>query len=503
MAQQPSELRSGSPLIEFASERNRAWLFPVVLAVLVALLILAWGIFFNWGNFSINFEDWAVVWATRLEAWRLALQDNTLPFHLSDIGAMRSSGDRYFTVGDMVFTPQVILLKWMSVQMYTLVNQILLALVGTWFLVRFRNKYRLSVAAFTFMFLLFHFNGFIVTHMSEGHLSWGGYYLFPAFIFYLTEIRDGKVGWKTAGAIAWIMMFMMGQGSLHHYVWCLLALGFLTIIDWKHAPGYIKAIGFSVLLGIFRLIPSFYFEFGRITTGLELLGGYPSVGEFVKSLLYNVGPKLAMPGQLFRESELGYWEFSLFIGKIAFVAIGLLIVVQLLVALRDRSIPYLLLTAAFLTVLSIDDMFFKVFFYQPMIVGTERVISRFAGLALVIVIMISSIQLQRIFDRLVGARIWLVSLLSPVVLGGIGFELWRHMQQWSVVQAAKDFPYLWRDLSRIKITNHSDPIYFQVLAVSAGISLAAAIVLFILQRRSGGSATALQSGSDPAPAQPQ
>ena len=265
-------------------EKKYRWLPWVWISLLFLAGALLWTYFFNFGNVPIDYMDWAEVWAARLQAWRDALLHNTLPFHLSDVGAMRTTSDRYFSVADMVSTPQLILLRCLEVGPYALINNLILYSFATYSLLKIRKKYGISLIVFTMMFLLFQFNGFIVSHLSVGHLSWGGYYLFPEFTYYLLQLEEEDRSWKWVTKMAFLLFFMFLQGSFHHLVWCLMVLGILAVIRWRYFFTILKAGIATILLSMPRILPVFS-RVGDFTDQPDILGGYPRLINIFQAMV--------------------------------------------------------------------------------------------------------------------------------------------------------------------------------------------------------------------------
>lgn len=444
------------------------WLTVIWIGALVLAGAILWGIFFNWGDVPFNYMDWAEVWAPRMQAWRDALLNNTLPFHLSDRSALRTANDRYFSVPDMVSSPQVVLLRWLEVGVYAFVNNLILYGVATYFLLLIRKKYSLSLYAFTVLFLIFHFNGFIVTHLSIGHLSWGGYYLFPPFILLLLEMVEGDRSWRWVTRMALVLFFIWMQGSFHHLVWCLICLGVLAIVRWRYFPQLLKAGAFGLLLSTPRLLPAALVELNKGSRGIDFLGGYPSVGNLLYSLVYNSTPDMGWPGLVF-ESSLGYWEFDVFVGWAGLLFLAVFgIGSTVFCHYRRKEVPALLVPVLVLGILSINDNYLKVLFYQPVLVSSERVTSRMFGLALVTLLILTGINYQKTV-RLIRQH-FLVQILQIVLLLMLISELLLHTLRWSVKNASLAFAADFRDLSRIHVSNHADPDYFWALGIGMVVS---------------------------------
>lgn len=462
-------------------EKSHPWLPYLWLGALILAGAILWGIFFHWGNVPFNYMDWAEVWAARLQAWRDALVHNTLPFHLSDLAAMRSTGDRYFAVADMVSSPQVVLLRWLDVGTYSLVNNLILYGIASYYLLVIRKKYNLSLFAFAFLFLLFQFNGYIVAHLSIGHLSWGGYYLFPAFVLFLLELLEGNHSWGWVTKMAVLLFFMFMQGSFHHLVWCFIVLGIMAVIRWRHFFQIFKAVLFTILLSMWRVIPAFWGKFSAPSQGIDFLGGFPNLFNILKAMIYNSTPDMALPMQVFN-SNLGYWEFDIFIGVVGtFIILGFGLFSLAYWQYKQREFPYLLVPAAALTFLSIDDNFLKVLFYNPALVSSERVASRMIGLALVILIILAAIYYQKSLNRI--KQNFVVHVTQLALLFVLIIELVLHTLRWSVKNASFTFGVEFRDLSGIHVSNHADPQYFSMLGIGLLVTILSTAFLVWVNRK--------------------
>jgi hypothetical protein len=465
-------------------EKDFPWLTPLWIGLLILAGLFLWGHFFNWGDINFNYMDWGEVWAARMQAWHVALEKNTIPLHLNDLGAMRTENDRYFTVGDMVSSPQVILLRWLEVGLYTLVNNWILYGVAAFFLIQIRKKFKLSLFAFAFMFLLFQFNGFIVTHLAVGHLSWGGYYLFPAFVLFLLEVLEGDRSWKWVSKMAFLLFFMFLQGSLHHLVWCFIVMGILAVTRWKSFLPLAKAVLFAVLLSMPRVLPVF-FRLNGLMNEMDFLDGFHRLGDILHSMVFNAGPEYGMPGKVY-ESVLGYWEFDIFTG---WVGLGLILVFGIIFyafwQAKKKTFPWLLLPAFALVFLSIQDNYLKVLFYNPLLASSERVTSRMMGLALAIFIILAAIGYQRFLEALPENLSFNLLFLLPqlALLPVLAYDLVLHTLRWSVKNGIIYLSSAERDLSRIQISNHPDPVYFGLLIGGSLVSLASMAFLFWISRR--------------------
>ncbi len=134
---------------EEQSFRWLSWLWLIGLALAGAAL---WGKFLNWGHIPFDFHDWAEVNAPRVAFLRDAVIKGMLPLHMPDASALRNITDRYLALPDMLVSPQIILLRWLEVGQFILVNTWLLYALGMLGLLWLRRRFRLSLAAFTILF---------------------------------------------------------------------------------------------------------------------------------------------------------------------------------------------------------------------------------------------------------------------------------------------------------------------------------------------------------------
>jgi hypothetical protein len=454
-------------------EKKYPWLSRAWIGALFLAGALLWVFFFNWGDGPFQYHDWSEVWTTRQQAWRDALLKNTLPFHLNDVGAMRTDGDRYFTVADMVVSPQVILLRWLEVGPYTMVNSLLLYSIATWSLLRIRKRFGLSLFAYAVLFLLFHFNGFIVCHFSVGHLSWGGYYFFPAFVLLLLALLEGDHSWRWVTQMAFVLFFILLQGSFHHFFWCFLVLASLGITAWRHAIPLIKVAAATLMLSMLRILPIMS-RIGDLHEDFHFLSGYPSLGHILVALTYNSTPNMAMPRTIF-ENNLGYWEFDIYIGWVGVAFLGIFSIFMLYDYFRERKFPYLILSVVMLVLFSIQDYFPRAFFNQTWLISSERVTTRMLGLVLVMLIILAAIYYQKAVD--LTRLAWWLKLVQLTLLVVLAYDLVLHTLRWSVKSTYLAFGIGLRDLSLIHVSNHADPAYYSILAIGSGISLLTALFL--------------------------
>ena len=126
--------------------------------------VFLWGKFLNWGDIPFDWLDWAEINAPRTAFLKDAVTKGVLPLHMPDSSALRGVTDRFMSIPDALLSPQILLLRFMDVGTFFLVDTLLLYTIGMFGLLWFRRRYSLSLASFSALFLLFNFNGHILAH---------------------------------------------------------------------------------------------------------------------------------------------------------------------------------------------------------------------------------------------------------------------------------------------------------------------------------------------------
>ncbi len=85
--------------------------------------ILLWGTFLGWGSFLPTFHDWGDVTDPRLFFLQDSIQHGMLPLHISGKLPLGGITDRYLAVPDVFLSPQALLLAFLPVSTFVLVNQ--------------------------------------------------------------------------------------------------------------------------------------------------------------------------------------------------------------------------------------------------------------------------------------------------------------------------------------------------------------------------------------------
>jgi hypothetical protein len=466
----------------------------VTVAWLVGLLLFGgylWGVFYSWGNISLDFLDWAEVTGPRYALLKDALSKGEFPLHAANQTALRGVTDRYFAIPDTPFSPEIIALRYLKIRQYLFYDTLLWYGIGFAGLLLLRRKYQLSPLVFLLLFLLFNFNGCITGHLAVGHSIYTGYFLLPFFILLVLDLLEREqAGWKWVLGMAALQLVMLLQGSFHLYLWCLMFLALLALFNLRLLRPVALAGIFSVLVGLPRLLPP-ALAVERITH--EALGGLATVMDLFVSLAVLRDPDRAMvlPSKIY---PLRWWEQDYFIGLLGLALVVVFGVVAPLLRARntggERKPAHLQLLAACLafTFLSIGQVYGTILKILPVPPLTgERVSSRFFTITLAALLALAAIYLQRWLDRRrLPAWGQLVMLGLSVMLY---HDLNQHLQAWRIRYLdglVYLFPKVPFDAAQHTISNHADPQYFALLgggAAAAALALAFLVVMAWKERK--------------------
>ena len=460
-------------------EKKYPWLKWIWILSLFIVGALLWGKFLNFGRITFDFHDWAEISAPRVAFIQDAVKKGMLPLHMPDGSALRNVTDRFMSIPDPILSPQIILLAFMDVGPFILVNTLLLYIVGGLGLLWFRKKFSLSLGVFTVLFFLFNFNGHMLSHFSVGHINYTGYYLFPWAIALIIKMLEDTNSWKWVLSSSLLLFLVFLQGSYHHFIWLLMLFGLIGLARWDVLPQVIKVLFFSILLSMVRILPP-ALEAAKFDS--EFLGGYPTVLDVLKAMVVIVQPSQAFDHRTLL-TTLGWWEFDLYIGLFGaaiFLFFGVYKGIQS-IANKENILRPFYLPIVILFVLSIGRVYRLVRLVPVPLFAGERVSSRMIIVPFVIILLLAAIELQKWIDR---------QTMTPLrKIGGLGFillivhDLWQYLKFWQVTNSVQFFPVTPVDLSIKVVANHPDPQYFTALGVGAGISLLALIFLISMAVR--------------------
>jgi hypothetical protein len=257
--------------------------------------------------FTVN--DWFHDW-NYMRVVQEALQTATMPYHVNGLGQMNHVESRFLGATIYITSPQIILLYWLEPSVFVVVNHLIMYSVGFYGCLMIRDRYQLGIVAFTYLFILFNFNGYLVGKVAA-YGSWEmGEYLMPYFVFILfgvMEFKDGgsrsQIRWGLYMAIA--LTALLYQATMNLYVHCITFIAFWTIANYKLWRFSAIAIFATFAMGCVRLLPMVFTRGSGMNEHYWSWGGYSSFDQYVKALV--------VPQGILDAPAFAWWEFSLFV----------------------------------------------------------------------------------------------------------------------------------------------------------------------------------------------
>ncbi|HEY45596.1 MAG: hypothetical protein AMJ88_13945 [Anaerolineae bacterium SM23_ 63] len=434
-----------------------SWIFALLLIGLVM-----WVYFLDGGRIQFEIHDWPKEWQY-YTILKQALTDKTIPLHTNP---NPNAPERFLSIPETVLSPQILSLSFLEPGQFVLLNALLLFSIGFLGLLLIKRRYNLSPITFGVLFLLFSFNGHIVSHVSVGHSMWFGYYLLPFFMLQLFRLIDHDYDHKWPLVMGLILFGITLQGSIHFYVWCVMLLLILLVILRPHRIPILKSLIASALLAAHRILPAalVFAENKR-----RFFPGYINFTDILSALVKDVSPYEAISGRL-----VGWWELDHYVSLVGLLFILLFGFYPLFDPNHEEKssskfLP-LYIPMIIMMILSVSYLYQPIHSLPIPLVGLERVPSRFLIMSVVGVIFIAAISAQGwLSTRVQSITKRFISLTFFIIMG---HDILRHVRIWRVDNFARALPDPDRVfVSDIQILNQPDPTYVWIIGISTAVTV--------------------------------
>jgi hypothetical protein len=398
----------------------------LILGIVYVIGAFHWGWLLNYGRLHYKYMDWEKFF-DYYGVIQKALIENTIPYFMP---YFYKGTNQFLSIPETDLSPTIFLLKYLNVDDFFLTQLLVMYSLGFIGCLLFKKRYQWSLFTFVFFLLIFNLNGHIVSHLAIGHWPWISYFLFPFFIMWVFRLVEGQVSWRHGTYLAWILFGMLLLGGIHPFVWCLLFLGILCLFKIKFWKPVSLGVMLAVVFSSYRIIPAAVTYFGYKN---DFLSGFPSVSVFWKALTSVRGQENMFVWNFGADDIAPWWEVDHYIGTI-----GLLVIIYfgILLRLKKKSQwginDYWILNGPMLvlTILSLGRIFEWLTLIPMPLISVERVSARFLIIPLLILLVISCIWMQQMFNRL-SAR-WSVIILGLTGLLTEAVLLFEHSAIWNV-----------------------------------------------------------------------
>jgi hypothetical protein len=442
--------------------------------------VIIWGSLLNWGNVSAV-HDWAEINLPRLAFLQNAVRTLSLPLHMAGTGALRGLTDRFLSIPDVILSLDIILLSFLNIDTFILIHWLFCYTLGFISLIWLYKRHNVQPDSLFLLFILVNFNGHIVSHLSVGHFTWGGYFLFPWLIILCMELRTVKRNWIWISAVAVLMLFMWLLGSFQQYIIGLILLLLFSLFSWRKTGTVLISVLFSILVSLGRILPSILI-FGIADNAP--LGGYPLLRFMWSSVISTRTVDNWLPYMNF-QSPLGWWEFNIYFGKIGILLLVALGAFWILQQLFEKRISAFWLPIFGLFYLSIRNNYAEYITWIPLFSGI-RVYTRLIIIPLIIVVIIGVVALEKIREKLPKIGKIISSIVIWLFGGYLAYDLLHWAFQWDVEKVQQIFSVVDLDLISQVVGNHSDPLYSSTLiagTICSTLSLAFLIIMSLRENK--------------------
>jgi hypothetical protein len=383
----------------------------------------------GFAGMSFNVADWPKE-VRYYVALQQAIVDGRIPWYVSkSIQETR----KFLANPEVPWSPEIALLRFVGIELFLVLKVLLWYAAGFAGLLLIRRRYGLSLLAFTFLFLLFTFNGHVVAHLAIGHSMWTGYFLLPFVFLYLVDL----LGDSPATAplkLALVFFLMLLQGSLHVFAWCVLLLLLAVALRRRAWRAALVALAWTAALAACRLVPAAVVLFGRMDQ--VFVSGYPSAGDLLAALVAIRPVTYPRQGGLF--GTLNWWEYDAYLG-----VVGLAWLIWFGIVLRfkrpeARSFAALDGPLAVVALLALDDLYAPINRLGLPLLSGERVSSRLLIVPIVFLLPAAAVRMQRVLEVSTRKRILEVVGLAAAIVIAAGLA--AHSHAWSLPVLERTWP---------------------------------------------------------------
>jgi hypothetical protein len=378
-----------------------------------------------------------------------SLRTFTLPYHVPNLPKIVTSTERFLGAVHYTISPQTMLLYFINSQVFTVINLLLMYSVGFFGCILIKRRYKLGLLSFTFLFLLFNFNGYWVEKVTIYGAGYMGYFFMPFVIDTIFRIKDLdqsdiKGQYRLGLLLGVFSAAILFQGSFHLFVEIITFIIIWGIVNFRYWQATLASLVATFSLGMVRLLPA------AISYGVEpnphaaIWGGYRHPQQIIDAFV-DLRTHLDEP-------IYSWWEYSLYISVIGLfflVYLGMLAPFLRLEWSRFKGWKALVVPCFVILIISFRQWkHFIIPNFIPLL-NAESMTTRYMIIPLVIIIFISAINFQGFMERYwQWKKVKYVMFLS---ISALALFLFNHSRLWRMHKVQNEFYWYnsWHEGERV------------------------------------------------------
>jgi len=385
-----------------------------------------WAWLINFGNIQFKYMDWQKFF-DYYGVIQKALHEGAIPYFMP---YYFKGTNQFLAIPETDLSPTVFLLNYLNVEEFFIFQVMFVYSLGFIGCLWLKKNYKWSLFTFTFFHILFSFNGHIISHIAIGHWPWISYFLLPFFLVWIFKLVEGDHSIPHGARLSWILFGILLLGGVHIFVWCLIFLFLLCLRQkrfWKPvAVGVVLFLVFSS----YRILPAAITFWGYKN---DFISGFPSISVFWNALTSVNGQENILSFGLESGFVAWWWEVDHFIGIVGLAA---LVYFGIYLRLKEKNSwginDYRVLNIPILVMVILTlGSIYKWFTYIPIpLITVERVSARFLIIPLLVLMVISCIWMQQMFNRSSAHLGLICAALAGILIEGA--LLVKHSAGWQV-----------------------------------------------------------------------
>lgn len=383
--------------------------------------VVYWYLFYFRGEPAIAHGDW-VKEQVYLNTLRTSFEQFVIPWAWGKV--FYFSAPLFMANPEVVLTPDILLLRVLTNNQFLYLHHLLFYSFGFFTVNHLATQLRLQLPAYLFIFLIFNFNGYITSHISEGHFQWAGYYVLPAFLYLLYRSCYDSIITHRQVMAGTILGLLFANGSFHIAIWLSLFTVLLLAFERRSWLKLLVILSVGYSLGIFRILPALIYFVPASTKGMQ--SGYTDFSLLLNSLTQ-------LRGHGFGATTLqGWWEYSLYIGFTGFfVLIGGVVMYLRNEFKQNRFHQQWLIAASLMFLLSLGNTWGILATFQLPLGGIERLSTRFIIVPFLLCAIAATYAINNCLNRSSNRRA--ANMIFYILMLFMAIDLFYQLLNWSLV----------------------------------------------------------------------